>query len=186
MNVMVALVIGYLLLGLELGIREGLRLWPTNISPSFVLPFIVLVALFAPTTPALWTGLLLGLAVDLSTQRGPELTVVIGPHALGYMVAAYFVNVARALVFRRNRVTLVVLSIFAACVANIVALALLALRKIIYADPIALSTGDELLQRFASSVFTGLTAILIAFAIFPLLPALGLHDPASRRFSKRS
>ena len=89
------LLLGYLLLALEAPVREALRLGPTAASPSLVFPLVVFIALLASNGAAMWTALLIGLAVDLTTLRGPGAIVIAGPHALGYAAAAYTILTLR-------------------------------------------------------------------------------------------
>ena len=186
MNWVTVLIAGYLLTGIDLGLREGVQLWPTHIAPSLVIPFVVYVALFAPHTAALWTGLLIGMVVDLSTPRGPAdaLTIVVGPHALGFLVAAYFVITVRSMVIRRNPLTLGAVSALAAAIAYLIAIVLLQIRSWC-GDPINFSLGDEILQRLGSALATGISGMALSVVLFPMFPVFGFHDPATRRFTRR-
>lgn len=184
MNPVTVFIAGYLLTGLDLGLREGLQLWPTRIVPSLLLPFVVFVALFAPATGALWTGLLAGLVVDLSTPRGDQGLLIAGPHALGFMLAAYMALSVRAMVIRRNPLTLAVLSVIGATVAHLIAIVVLVIRGW-WGDPIGFSISDEVLQRLGSSLATGISGLVLSGALLPMFHVFGFHDPATRRFSRR-
>jgi hypothetical protein len=185
--------LGYLLLALESPVREALRLGPTSSSPSLVFPLVVFVALLASAPAALWTALLIGLAVDLSTLRAAALgdpIVIVGPHALGYLLAAYTILTIRPIVMRKNPVTLVVLSIVGEILASIVVVAILGLRQIIFrgswADGLGLSLTSDLWHRIIGSCYTAAAAILLAALFFPLFSWFGFQDQSARRpFARR-
>jgi rod shape-determining protein MreD len=186
MNWVTVLIAGYLLTGLDLGLREGVQLWPTHIVPSLVIPFVVYVALFAPVTGALWTGLLVGLVVDLSTTRGPadSAVVIVGPHAIGFLVMAYFVLTVRTMVIRRNPLTLGALSAIGAAIGYLIAIVVLQIRAW-YGDPISFSLTDEVLQRLGSALATGLSGMALSVVLFPMFPVFGFYDQSARRFTRR-
>lgn len=177
------LVIGYLLLGLELGLRDGLKLGPTGMtggSPSVVLPFVVFVALHAPTGAALWTALLMGLSVDLTTQRGSEAVVIAGPNALGFLLAAYFVLTIRGIMIRRNPWVLVLLSVLSSLLAGVVVVAIFAFRRV-YHEGVDFAASEQLVQRFFASLLTAGTALIVAALLFPVSGVFGFVDPHLRR-----
>jgi hypothetical protein len=148
-------------------------------APSFVVPLATMIALCAPTMPALWSCLLLGLALDLTApQSGAGGNVfVLGPHAIGLLIAGQFVVAVRGLVIRRNPLTVVVLSISAAAIMEIVATAFLTARSMY--DPIVWHASEQLGGRLISAFLTGGTAFVMAFVILPIAPMLGL--PALRQ-----
>ncbi len=181
----VVVVFGYLFLAVEIGLREGLGIGPRNTSPSLVIPLIVFVALHAPALATLWTAALLGVVVDLSTLRGPGAVVVVGPHALGYLLAAYFVLTIRGVMIKRSPWTLVVLSIVAALLAHIVVVALFVFRKI-YGEAIDFVAWRELVDRFIRSLLTGAAALVLSAVLFPVTGLFGFTDPHLRRPMSRS
>jgi len=78
-------------LGLELGLRDALRLGAGPVSPSFVVPITVWFVLNASSRRALWAALIAGAMLDLTaamprTDGGDAL--ILGPRALGMLVAA--------------------------------------------------------------------------------------------------
>lgn len=175
-----ALIIGYLLLGAELGLRDGLGLSPGGAAPSLVIPFVVFIALHAPPTPALWTAILLGLSVDLTTIRGPEALVIVGPNALGYLLGAYFVLTVRGIMLRRNPWVLVVLSILSALISGILVVAIFSFRKV-YHEPIDFGSSRQLVERFFAALMTGAAALVVAALLFPIVSVFGFADPHLRR-----
>ena len=184
------LLLGYLLLALESPVREVLRLGPTAASPSLVFPLVVFIALLASNTAAMWTALLVGLAVDLTTLRGPGAIVVAGPHALGYAGAAYMILTLRPIVVRKNPVTLVVLSIVGEALAALVVMAVFAIRRTLFfggwSDMLTGPLLPDLWQRWIGACYTGVAAIALAALFFPLIPWFGFQDSSIRRtFTRR-
>lgn len=187
MNVVGLVGVAWLLLGLETGLRPALALGtsggPGVIAPSFVIPLAVYVAMLAPARAALWACVLLGLALDLTSvvpmaSGGPPATLV-GPRALGLLALGQFVLAARAIVIRRNPLSLVALSVGGALVAGVVSVALITLRGLY--DPIAFRPGSELAAHAGSAVYTGVAALLMSWPMFRLSGFLGLGPHAGRR-----
>jgi hypothetical protein len=174
------------LLGIEQAVKGSLAVGQTVIAPSFVLPLVVFVALFAPPLTALWTALLIGVVVDLGTVWGDGVNplVVVGPTALGNVVGAYFVLTVRALLFRRNPITLMAMSVGAAALAGLVFVAIHSIR-LMYTDAYTFHGLSQLGQRLLAAVYTGGVALVLAFALFPMMPLFGFHDPRERRFGAR-
>ena len=178
-------VLGWLTLGLETGVKDDLSIWVGSVkaAPSFAVPLAVFIAICAAPTQALWTALLLGLGMDLLSpvvsSAGNNL-VVLGPHALGMVVAAQFVLLTRGLVIRRNPLTMVALSIPAALMMHIVVVAIFRIRQF-YSPLDNWFTLDELGARFLGSLLTGGTALVMSILLLPLAPALGLPPAHGRR-----
>jgi rod shape-determining protein MreD len=184
------LLMGYLLLALESPVREALRLGPTAASPSLVFPMVVFIALLASSTAALWTAWIVGMAVDVTTLRGSGAIVVAGPHALGYLAAAYLILTIRPLVMRKNPITLVLLSIAGEGMAAVVIVFLFAVRRTLWhgtwADDIQSSLMSDLWQRIIGACYTGAAAAVLAAVLFPLTTWFGFQDQSLRRaFTRR-
>ena len=79
----------FITLAAELSLRPVLTIHSMGgISPSFIAPLAVFVAMFAPRMTALWSCWLLGLLLDLSTPLVPRdggSFYVLGPYAIGYV-----------------------------------------------------------------------------------------------------
>jgi hypothetical protein len=177
-------VLGWLCLGLETGLRPHLsmNLGMQTAAPSYVIPLAVFIALCATPSQALWTCLCLGLCLDLLSPRqtaGAPLTIV-GPYAIGLLVAGQFVLAMRGIVIRRNPLTVLALSIPAALIVGIVVVALLTLRNAILGGMEWSPTG-QLGARFVSALLTGVSGLIIGILLMPLAPALGLHSGPMRR-----
>lgn len=180
----------YILLALEAPIREFIRIG--TVSPSLVFPLVVFVALLASSNAAMWTALLVGAAVDVTTARATTGApiVIIGPHALGYVAAAYMILTLRPMVMRKNPITLVALSVIGAGLAAIVVVSVLAIRQMIFrgswADGLGGSLFHDLWQRWLDACYTGAAAIVLSGIFLPLAPWFGFQDPSVRRpFSRR-
>jgi hypothetical protein len=186
-NPLLLILLGWLMLGLETGLKDTLSVNIGNIvgAPSFVIPLAIFVALCAPPIPALWACLILGLFLDLTSPQ-PTTTgmlTVIGPYALGLLVAGQFVLVVRSVVLRRHPLTLVVLSIAGAVVMHIVVTALFTVRGLM-GDAILFEPTAELLGRLLSAILTGGAAFVLALVFMPLAPLMGM--PAIQaRFARR-
>jgi len=176
----IALLTGYVLLALESPVREALRLGPSGASPSLLLPFVVFVALFGSPPAALWNGLLIGLAVDLTTFRGEAATAIAGPYALAYAAAAYFVLSTRSMVVRRSPITLPVMSILASLVAALVVTVIFAIRRTLWggawADGFGGALGSDLWRGIVGSLYTGATGLFLAAILLPLQRFYGFQD----------
>lgn len=161
MNWVVFAIAAWITLGFEFGLRDALQLGDLNIAPHFAIILLVFVTLWSTRGAALAAALLLGVALDLFYQvklnDGSDI-VVLGPHALGCLLAAYAVLNLRALMFRKNVLAIAFLSLVAAALAQVVVAALLTA----HASYDAVEFGpaaSELGQRLASAVYTGVVAI---------------------------
>lgn len=188
MNWIAVLIAGYVLLALELAFRVPLSLGPTGIAPYFLLPLVVHVAMHAPSTAALWVGLLAGFAIDLQSVRptsdGLGTVVVLGPCALGYALSAYFAVTVRAVVMRRNPLAFIAVCVVAAGLGQTVAALILTMRQAIDSS-VRFDPGDELWIRLMSSLATAISAAVLVYPLRWANPILGLSDPTARRFGRR-
>lgn len=187
MNWLLFGLVSWVLFGLELGLRDALRIGPTAVAPSFVMPLAVLVASSAPRAQAWWACLMLGLITDLTNvvelRDQGEAIGVIGPYALGYLLGGHFVMTLRGMVFRRNPLAVAVLTLLAAAVCQIVVVTAYTIRG--FYDPIVWQATGQLVSRMGSALFTGGAAIVVSLALLPLSGMLGLTAGAPRRFSAR-
>ncbi|MCA9283728.1 MAG: hypothetical protein KDA22_00835, partial [Phycisphaerales bacterium] len=80
-----------------------------GVMPAVAPLLAAFIALSAPPVTAMWACLVIGLLLDLSNPRmigADQVFHLIGPYALGYLFAANLVLPLRAMVFRRNPLTL--------------------------------------------------------------------------------
>lgn len=188
MNPLAIALAAWVFFGLELGLRDALRLGPTLIAPSFVFVLCALIAISAPPIAVLWACLILGLVTDLTNMvelaAGAPAATVIGPYALGYLLAGQLMLSLRALLMRANPPTLAFLSMVGYAVAQIVVVAIFTLRAWI-GDPIEWHATTQLLQRLGAAAYTGVLGLVLSLVLVPLGPLLGLHSPQQRRFGRR-
>lgn len=181
MNRLAFVVIAWVLLGLELGLKSALELGSTGVAPSFVIPLGIFIAMGATPVRAVWSCVALGLLLDL-TSSVPAVAgdpVVLGPWALGMALAAQLVLAIRAMMIRRNPLTLAFLSAVGMAVAQVVVVALLTARSLAYGD-LAWNAGSQLVHRLGSSLYTGVLALVMALALIPMASILGLQLGHSR------
>ncbi len=187
MNFALVAVLAWLALGLETGLKGTLAINVSRLAaaPGFVLPLAVFITLCAPPAQAAWVCLTLGLLMDLTapqTLPGDSL-VVIGPYALGFLAACQTVLALRGVVLRRHPLTVVMLSIVAGIVMQIVVTSLLSLRHLTTDPAMVWHPSQELAARLASAVVTGASAFFVALALAPMAPLLGLQ--VSRGWPRR-
>jgi hypothetical protein len=187
MNWVVLALCTWVLLGLEVGLKDTLQLGSTGIAPSFIIVLVAVVAMSATPAVAMWSALVLGLLVDLLVivpiRDGGPAAYAIGPHALGFMFAAQFVLAMRGVMIRRNPFAVGFLAACGSAIAQICVVAIFALRTLY--DPIAWNPTHEIITRGASALYTGLIALPLSLALLPLSSFFGLPGPAGRRFQRR-
>ncbi len=162
-------------LGLELGLRPAGELGGSGIAPSFVVIFIVFIAMHAPATTVLAGALIAGLLLDLThsvpLEGVADSITIVGPYSLGMMAGAYSVVVTRSLVMQHNILTYGFLAFLASMVMTVIAVTLFTMRS--YYDPFVFAPGSQLLTRTGSALFTGLLAIILIPALRMLTPLFG-------------
>lgn len=187
MNWIVFAIVAWIFLGFESGFRETLQVGQTNIAPSFVLVLLVFVSLWARPLHAMWAAFLLGASLDMLNQvptRGGETISILGPWALGCMLASYTVLNFRVMMFRRNPLTIAFLCAIGGGIAGVVALAFVALRGY-YDDLVTVPASSSLFQHAASSVYTGALALLLGPVLNWIGPWMGFRRPASLAGGRR-
>lgn len=181
MNWLVAAVTAWVFFGLELGLRDALRLGSGDIGPSFVVVLCAFIALHAPPKTAQWSALLLGVLADLTWQLervGGGAAYTIGPTALGLWLGARLVLAARGSLRRGHPLTLAAMTLATAAVAQIVVTALLSARSV-YGDELPWSPSQELFRRLLSAVYSGGLALVLWVPLRVLItPVIGF--PADR------
>jgi hypothetical protein len=183
------LVLSWVLLALDHGLRGLLMIGDAGPRPSFIFALVVAIGLAAPAPTALWTSLLLGVVVDLLDQvptMAGELRTVLGPHALGYLAAMQFILTMRPLINKRNPLSFGFLGLVGTLISGVVVVILFTLRTI-YNDAVVWHAKHELLVMLGSAVYTGLLATLLSLALIPMSGFLGLQQQGQqRRFAKRA
>lgn len=187
MNVIAALVAGYICFSLELGLRKAIAIGAAGVSPSFAFILCVVVCLSASPQAALWTCLFVGLLTDLTWPHelvsGVSTQTFIGPYAIGYLVAGQFVLSVRRDMFRGNPLTLGVLCAVGLAIAQIVIVALYTFRSG-YTPELEWQPTSQLLVRLGVALYTGVVGVVVGIFAGPLTSALGVHQAPQRRFTR--
>jgi len=176
-NWLVFAILSWVALGLEQGFRPALQVGSVNIAPSFVLILLVFISLWVRASSVIPAALILGACLDMlnkvPTETG-ESVVILGPWALGGALGAFLILNLRAMVFRRNPLTLAVLCFIAAFAAQVVVLAILMFRASY--DSVSLQpAATELTQRLLTALYTGLVSILIGPLLQMAAPWIGVR-----------
>lgn len=178
MNVVVFLLVTWVTLGLELGLRPSIQLGSSGMAPSFALILVTYVALAAPRMTALWSAMFIGVMLDLTSERlganGLSTLTIVGPYALGCMLGTSAIINLRSMVYRRNPLTMLVLASFMSVIVQIVVVACFAARS--WWDPaIAFHARPELAARLGSAAYTGVAALLVGPVLNFLTPLFGFQ-----------
>lgn len=186
MNWFVLLFVAWVGFGLETALLPVFDAGASGVHPSVVLPLLVFVALYAPRKHALWCAVVLGISMDLLnpiTHNNGGPVTLIGPYALGNLLAAQFIFSVRGMVIRRNPLTIAVLSLLASLIAEILVVAIITLRALA-GDKIQWDAGDALMDHTLSSVYTSVGALFLSFIFFALSPAFGFNAAIPTRFAR--
>lgn len=186
MNWFVLLFIAWVGLGLEMALAPVFDAGALGVHPSTMIPILVFVALYAPRRHVLWAAVVLGLSRDLLTplthENGGPVHLV-GPYVLGSLLCVQFVLSVRGMVIRRNPLTIGVLSVLGAIVAEILVVAIVTVR-VMAGDHLVWGASDELVARLLSSLYTGLMGLVLSFIFFALTPAFGFQGAVATRFAR--
>lgn len=186
MNWLVFILSAWICFGLELALMSVFDAGSRGVHPSMVVPLLVFVAMNAPRKQTLWAAIMLGLVVDLISPVPAQdggLVTVIGPHALGHLLGVHFVLAVRGMLIRRNPLTMIVMSIVTMLIAQIVVIAIFTLRDL-GASSLVWDAGNELRQGLFSSLYTGISALLLSFVFFALGPVFGFNTTVPTRFAR--
>lgn len=177
----------WIFLGLDVAIaRPVFELGHSGIAPNFLFVLVTFYAMVAPGKGPAWVAIVLGIAADLltdlplSTPAGRA--IVVGPHALAYLVATQLVVSLRGIMIRRNPLTLGFLAACGGAVASVALVFIYWARSLL--DPLTLSPTHDLVVGLASSLYTGVIAIPLALVLLPAAPLLGLPSQQQRRFAR--
>lgn len=191
MNWVVFAFLAWLFVGLETGFKDAIAINFASgpIAPSFLLCLTAYIALGAPPAVARWAAIVLGLLADLSfdlpIRDAYAQAFLIGPFALGHLLAAQLVLTLRGMMIRRNPLTLGFASLCGALACQILVVSIFSLRRGVYGDDLALAPWFmELLLRSGSALYTGLLAVFLSFVLLPLAPMMGLNM-TQKRFGRR-
>jgi len=183
-------VCAWIVMGLELGLRDLLTIPGWGVAPSFVTPLLVFIAMSADSRAAVWAGLLLGLAKDLTwgVERAIgegvfEPMMIPGPYALGGLLAAHLTLSMRGLVIGKNPLTIGFVTLVASCVVQIVVVFTISIRGVY--EPLEWAPMTELLSRLGRAALTGVMGAVMALALLPLSGLFDFPDPHAGFAAKR-
>ncbi|MBL8887515.1 MAG: hypothetical protein JNK16_12725 [Phycisphaerales bacterium] len=187
MNIVAVIVGGYIAFSLELGLRNALAIGSGGAAPSFVFVLCMILAIGSPANLVLWTCLIFGLITDLTwpheIKGGAASVTLVGPYALGYMIAGQFVLLLRSQIIKRNPFSLAFLCLFGFAVAQIMVVFIYTARSG-YTSVIVWEPTHQLISRMVSALYTGVLGLLVGLVAGPISAALGLHQPAQRRHAR--
>lgn len=176
----------FVTLTLELSMKP-LFYFPTvnNLAPSFVIVLLVFVSLLTPRLTLMWAALLMGLLIDLATPEsmpGGAIVYLIGPHAIGFVAAAYGIVQMRAVVFRQRLVTIVALTFVAFLAVAIVRILIMGVRgwfgeELVWGGGSALG---ELWHAALVAVYSSVIALPFGWMLLQTVPLWGFATSHQR------
>jgi len=178
MNWLVFLIVGVLAVAVDRSLGTVLVLDRLgDVRPSFVMPLLVFVALFADRSHALWACLLLGLLVDLVVPiKGMSGTdaFIPGPHALGFAFAGYLIVQVRSMLFRGRVLTIALMTLAAVIAAGLVTIFIYSVRSWLPGERLdyfpAGGAGAELVRMAGIGVYTALVTIVLGWLMLQTMP----------------
>lgn len=186
MNWLAFLILAYLCAGLDLGLRDLLVVrfaGGAAIAPSFLLVLMVCYASMAPIWLTMWSALILGLIVDLTSRlsdpTGASL-VIAGPNALGFMLGAGLILQMRSMMYRRHPLVMPILTFMAGVVAVLLAVFLISVRHALGAwidwyPSFAWSATTVLYDSFFVILYSALVSLPVSWFLHRINPILGFQ-----------
>ncbi len=159
MNRLVFAVAAYIFLALQLGLAPA---WTVGaVTPNLLLILAAFVGVSASRTTALVALLILGLLLDL--QPGPlrDSGVILGPHALGYLIGGYAVLQLRGMLFRESIITIVVMVAVIGSFSALVETVIYTFRGLPWLanDPLSWRVSCQLAYECREIFYTALVAV---------------------------
>ncbi|MBS0192503.1 MAG: hypothetical protein U0573_07665 [Phycisphaerales bacterium] len=185
MNLIAVAVAGYVAFSLELGLRNSFAIGG-GIAPSFVFVLCTILAIGAPGSLVLWICLVFGVLTDLTWPHevlSGEPVTIVGPYAIGYLIAGQFILALRSQIIKRNPLSVGFMCMTGYFVAQTVVVAIYTFRWI-YTPTMPWEPTHQLLQRVLAAVYTGILGVLIGFLAQALSAALGIQPPQQRRSTR--
>ena len=171
------------MLVLEKGLRGLLGIpGAFGVSPSFLLPLAVFVALSTSRAAAMWASLFLGLLVDLTTD------MPLGSACLGYLAAVLVTFELRGLVFRNSPLAIALMVFPAGIIAHLVIVALVTLRGAAWlpADaPVDWYASEQFVHRFFIVLYSAVLALPLGTVFVWLDPVWGFGHHATGAHPQR-
>ena len=144
-----------------------------GVAPDPLLVLMLFVGLNAPRPTTLLTALCLGVLADLRPGPLPGGAVLVGPHALGYLLGGYAVLQLRGLLSTRSVVSLVVMTLLVGALEALASVLVVSLRGL------PLLAGDPAPWRATTELLTRARGLLLTAA---LAAPLGLLLNATRKW----
>jgi len=160
-----------------------------GVVPSVSPLLAAFIALSAPPLTAMWACLLIGLLLDFTNPGmigSDQVFHLIGPYALGYLFAANLVLPLRAMVFRRNPMTLGVFAGTFVVAAGLVYTMIWSIRGLYDPAPIVFggrTALHELLNTLLRAVYTGALGVPLGWILARTAPLWGFTS-SSQRFGR--
>ena len=174
MNWIVFAIFTYLFIAFQEGLRNVIAL-PAGMggmAPALLLVLGVYICLYARTHIALWSMLILGALTDLLTTTIPG-GPVIGPAALGYMLAGIAVLQMRGFVFKQSIFTLAFLTFISGILSSLTIITLYKLRTLgwLTNEPIpGWYSAEQMFRYFMMLLYSSAVAFPLGFVLFKVLP----------------
>lgn len=179
MRWLVFVIFAYVLHAAEVGLAPLLYFnSPAGILlPSFTLALGVYVALWANANAAHWALFSLGLLADLRPVGYPDAeslgslaqtsqTIILGPHALGFLFASYVVLKFRNNLNRESTLSLPAMVLVGGLFAYLARTAVLALRAWPLMQPLDnWSASNQMMSQFLNLLYTTLTAFPLGYLL---------------------
>lgn len=176
MNWLVFSILAYLFTALQLGLSPTLAIHSRfgTIAPHLELALLVLPGLFAPSRQAVLSWAVMGLILDLAMQPYAGGATIIGPYALSYAAGGYVVLQLRTMVVRTHPLSWCFACFVGGLASMLVVTGILTLRA--WYDPaMQIRPSAELTARILDVLYTAPFALLFAWPLMKISPALGLQ-----------
>lgn len=179
MNWLTFTILAYLACALQIVLKP---VWMIGDSePMLALILLVFIALQAPAIHVAWAAIVLGLLADsLPFQHEDGL---IGPWALGFLVAGYAMVQLRNLLFRDSMFTIAIMTLVAGVFALLFATALQLLRGVPALNNEMVegfSAANRLYYGFGTLLYTAAVAIPVGFLLLRSKPIWGFSHRGMR------
>jgi len=179
MNWLIFTLVAYVSYVLQAGLAPVWTLGERT-EPRLLLIVLVFIALQASPTTVAFAAIALGLLHDIRQTNVP---LLVGPWALGYLVAGYALLQLRNLLFRDSVFTIAIMSFVAGLFAYLVSTVLYSVRGIgfLLGQPIAdFSAANTLFQGFLDLVFTAVVAFPVGYLLIKSREAWGFTNSSGR------
>jgi hypothetical protein len=173
----------YVTLCLDVGLRRLFEL-PTGtgpVTPDLMLILVVFIAAWSQTLTACSAGLILGLLLDLQSPMlgvdGKTTAVLVGPHALGFLLAAYATLQVRAMFYRSSIFSIAGMVLFAGTLCYLLSIALLTFRGVISHPLPGYLAADELYLAFLKLIYTMILSVPFGYVLGKTMPIWNFVNP---------